>query len=438
MLTCHSGDFLTLLLGLELGSLAMAGLLAPRSIAGLRWLIIQALTMALTWLGVVCLYGAAGSLQWRELSLKAVAIFTKWGAGTTQKAVEILLTPELPLGMQGVEQLRDAAVTGMAPAALFIPGLLLVVAGLCLRMTLATGLAHAPWAWLLVRDGVLRLGVLGAMLHLFVGVLNSPRLTYPPYGWSLGLSLFAGREVVISGVAVLRAQNARVRVICTGLHHAGWWLLSLVAAGEIYAYAGLRFAGVRHESHYNWALESGEQVVAALFAMVVSTTIATAGLLASGSSQRTSFVTRVGQTLILLAFVGAPLSAVFCARGWGALAILNDSNTLVRGLVLVALASSVCVWVAWLPTLRAWWRAGVKPSPGQGKPRWSAALVVWMTVALSWGVGVVGLQVVQGLHTLSVGASMSVASRTRSRRVAAWEAAASSTQVDPSPAPVAQ
>ncbi|MGB1274602.1 MAG: hypothetical protein ACPG77_02540, partial [Nannocystaceae bacterium] len=275
MLACHSGDFLTLLVGLEIGSLAMAGLLAPRSIAGLRWLIPQALTMALTWLGVVFLYGAAGSLQWRELSLNAVAVFTKWGAGTTQKAVEILLMSELPLGIQGIEQLRDAAVTGMAPAALFIPGLILVVAGLCLRLTLTTGLAQAPWAWLLVRDGVLRLGVLGAMLHLLVSALNSPRLTYPPYGWSLGLSIVAGLVLVSSAIGVLRAHNPRVRVLCTGLHHAGWWVLSLVAAGEIYAYAGLRFAGVRHQGHYDWALETGEQVVAALFAMVASTTIAT-------------------------------------------------------------------------------------------------------------------------------------------------------------------
>lgn len=417
MLAAHAGDFISLVIGCEVSCLAVAGMLVQQPTSATRWLLVQAKAMACTWLGIALVYGAAGTLRWQELSLHAVTVFTKWGAGTTQKAVDILMMPNAPIGAGGIEQLRDAAVTGMAPAALFIPGLLLTLGGLCLRLGLFAGLERAPWPVLLVRAGIVRLGLLGAAIHLGVTVFNVPRLTYPPYGWSFGIGLAALLGLGLATFAVLRAPTIRRRVLLTGLHHVAFLCLCLVAAGELFAYAGLTFAGVRHETHYTWAVSSGEQVVSALMAFVASTTVSAIAVMAAPPTPgRGTLVGTVGRTLALLGFIGAPLSAVFFARGWAALAVLLDSNLFVRGLLVFACATSVVIWAAWLPTIAAMWRG----RQAGDEPGWGARVVLWTMVLMSWGAGLVANRVVDAAKYVSVGVSMHVESRTRGRWVGEW------------------
>ncbi len=423
MLAAHAGDFVTLSIGLEVACLALAGMLAPRAVAATRWMVPQAAAMAITWVGMALCYGGAGTLKWRDLSLQAVTVFTKWGAGTTQKAVEILLEPELPIAAGGIEQLRDAAVTGMAPAALFVPGLLLTFAGLSLRVGLFAGLRRASWSVFIARDGIVRLGAFGALFHLGITVVNVPRLTYPPYGWSFGLILACTVGLVLAAVGAFRAGDLRTRVLMTGLHQAACWGLALAAAGELFAYAGLTFAGVRHEAHYNWALESGEQVVAALGAMIASTAVATIGLMVVAPGRRAIGCCRrapilgIARTLLVLAFVGAPISAGFFARGWTTLAVLADSNLLVRVVLLVACVTTVAIWAAWLPIVATWWRSGGEDEVSVSKLQ--ACVALCMTVA-SYGAVTAAPTIHAYSRFWSIGASMHGDSTTRSRRVGEW------------------
>ncbi|MCA9695813.1 MAG: hypothetical protein KC636_39920, partial [Myxococcales bacterium] len=271
-LAAHAVDLGLVLVGLELAALAVIPLLVsagPKGhVTGLRWLMPHALTTALLLLGIALVFGATGVTTLPQLGGRLTAVFTGWGAGNVQKAVEILSLPRVPIGDDAIAHLRDAAVKGMAPAALFLPGILLIIAGLLARLgvvplhrALVGVYARASPSAGVALDVLVRLAPLVALIRALPGGLNTARLVQAPYGWIVPIVSVALLCLVIAGLAAAREGDPRRLVAWATLHVAGWLLIGLAAAGDYYAHAGVRMASMLPE-HYAWGMGSGDGALA--------------------------------------------------------------------------------------------------------------------------------------------------------------------------------
>ncbi|MEZ4384222.1 MAG: proton-conducting transporter membrane subunit [Nannocystaceae bacterium] len=408
MLTIHAVDLLPMVAGLEIGALGLVALLgrdpAARP-AALRWLVGQGILSATLLFGVALIVAATGTTAIAEIGGRAAMIFTRWGAGPAQIAVD-LLTSGVPIPEALEGEARRRAVTAMAPAALFLPGMLLVFASLALRFGVAFGhrlltLAYdraAPMALVLIAG--LRLAALVALLRLFVAGLHVPRQLFAPYGWSTPAVLLIAATLAVGGVIALRGRELRRWLAGQAIVSGGWLLLAALAAANFYAHAGLRGGSLTVMDHHEWGLASGDAAVAAILGLALAEGLAAAGLAAivaavgdprargplalRGLARRRPLVGGAA-ALLLLALVGAPPTAVFIARFELLLATITDTNLPVRVLVGVAMLAAVLVAAGALRHLAALFArpaAGEEPAPTRAA---SAVAVVAAALVLLAG-----------------------------------------------------
>lgn len=409
MLAVRAGDWGTLIAGLELAVLACGLCLAGAGDAGGRraardWLLGQGLGAGILWLGVALVVGATGTTGLHDLGGRVGAVFLRWGANTTQAAVDLLLgNNPLPAGLAA--HARDAAVEGMAPAAMFIPGVLLVLAGLLARAGVfpllagrtavagRTGLAGVVGVELVVRTAAI-----AALLRVFVSALHVPRVVFAPYGWGTAAAAIGGASVVVCALAAARAADLRRLIAWGGAAQAGLAVLALAAAANFVAHAGLRTGGVQLDESYVWGHGAGEAAVAAVLAGQAIFVLAAAGALAGAGAAdggrgvaglaglaRRSPLAAASLAVCLLALIGAPPTGGFAARVALTLAIFEDSNPAIRaGLAAGALGTAILGW-AYLRALL------VTLSPGEGPaPRRAGTLVAAVIAALLLGSGLWG------------------------------------------------
>lgn len=408
MVTARAGDWATLLAGIELAALA-TGLCvaASRDDAGERpggpaardWLMGQAVGAGIVWLGVGLVVAATGTVRLHELGGRIGSVFLRWGASTAQAAVDVLQGPEaLPPGL--IAHARDAAVEGMAPAALVIPGVLLLVAGLIARagvlplragrLTGRTGLTGFVAAELVVR-----VAAIAAMLRVLVAVLHAPRVVYAPYGWGTAAAVIAGLSALACASAALRAADLRRLLAWAGGVQASLATLAIAAAANFVAHAGLRAGGLQLDDHYVWGHSAAEAAVAAVLAGQVVFTLAALGVLACAAAVdtgrgmvdlaglgRRSPVLAVALVVCVLALIGAPPTAGFAARALLVTAVLEDSNVLVQAMLGAGVVASALLAWALLRVIAA----GLAPGDGP-RPARRPAAVALVLAALLLGTG---------------------------------------------------
>ena len=436
MLCAHAGDLTVLVAGLELACLAAAVLLwlgrdpaAAGGHAAWTWLMGQALAAGLWWLGLALIYGATGTTRLAELGGRVGAVFLRWGANTTQAAVD-LLQSSAPL-VPGLEaQARDAAVIGAAPAMLLVPGIALALAGLLARLgaaPLQLGLAaivqragSSGAAAVLV---LVRLAAAAALLRLFVGVLHAPRLVYAPYGWGTAVAVLGGVGAVVGAVLAARQAELRRLLAWATVAHSGLVLLGLVAAADFYAHAGARSRGVRISDHVDWGQSAGDLAVAAVLLMFAVHALACLGLLAAQAAfdrgrglvdfaglGRRAPLAAVAVALCLLGLAGAPPTGGFIARLLLLQAGLEDSNLLVRAaLAAGVLASAALAWAC----LRVFALLWAEPAGELASGRGWARLVLAVLSAMVLGTGLFGQMSVEAARAAAAGAGLSPASAAR-------------------------
>jgi NADH-quinone oxidoreductase subunit N len=465
MVVGHAVDLLTIVCGLELAGLAVAALIGGRARGGrldpgTRWLLAHGLSAAILLMGLALIYGATGTLDLLRLSARLTALFTGWAAGNVQKAVEILQLPQLPIGGDAVLHLRDAAVKGTAPAAFFILGLLLTLAGLLSRLgvwLLHRGVpavyASAEAGALVLCDSVLRLAGALALIRVLPGTLNTARLVYAPYGWTVPLATFALLTFIVPALALARGRVDLRRLLGWGaLYHGGWILLGVIAAGDFYAHAGLRPGGLLVGNSHEWGMLSGDRVVAGVLLVAVAVALAGAGVLAAAvalgesralterelddRNERTDLPsegaawlrgafhrqpwTAGALALCLLSWASAlPLTAGFAGRAALVMSALADSNPMVRALVVVGLLGGLVIALGVVRVLRVMLEpaeAGVnealeRPSRRRGDAAVAAVAVVAALLSLVLGSG--GLRVWNPFVRATAASSLPLAAETR-------------------------
>lgn len=425
MLAARAGDWPTLLVGLELATLATGVCMAAsRDEAGGRevargWLLGQGVGAAILWLGIGLVVAATGTVKLHELGARIGSVFLRWGASTAQAAVDVLQGPEaLPPGL--IAHARDAAVEGMAPAALLIPGVLLVLAGLLARAgvwpLLAGRVAAAGRAGLtgfVAAELVLRTAAIAVLIRVFVGVLHAPRVVYAPYGWGSAATVIGGVSALACAIAAVRAADVRRLLAWAGAAQAGLAVLAIAAAANFVAHAGLRSGGLQLEVHYTWGHGAGEAAVAAALAGQVVFTLGALGVLAcaaavqagrgtvdlAGLGRRSPWLAG-GLAVCLLALIGAPPTAGFPARWMWMTAVLEDSNPLVRAM----LAAGTLGWALLGWALLRVLATALGPGDGE-RPRRGASAVTLIVAGMLLGTGLFG----HGLWRMAEEASAGVA-----------------------------
>ena len=471
MVAVHALDLMTVVIGLEIAGLAIAPLLGrggaedPDERPDVRWLVSHGVSAAILLMGLALLYGATSTLDLMQLGAKLGALFTGWAAGTVQKAVEILQLPRLPIGDQGVAHLRDAAVKGTAPAALLIPGLLLTLAGLITRLGvvflhrgLPTVYTRAPLSSVVICEGVIRLAGVVALVRMLPGSLNTPRLVYAPYGWTVPLGTVALFTLILGALGAARwrddetdsdstsdstststssSSGLREFMAWSSLYNAGWILLGLIAAGDFYAHAGLRSGGFQVSQSYEWGMDSGDRAMVGVLLFAVSAAIASLGVFAASSSiegrglrglaRRRPWLA-LGLATCLLSWIGAPLTGGFAGRAALVLAGVIDNNAMVRALVVAAALGGVVVALRGLQLLLELLREGSEETSEKTSEKTSEetsektaaprgpAIALLVASALSLVLGVGGARVWQPFVEASVGTSLKLGSKARATR----------------------
>lgn len=300
----HAGDLLTLLVGGEVAAVsAVAGALVEADDDDARALVGPAiravgLSALLTGLGVALIYGATASVTIHGapevgiagLSARVASVFTQWGAVQNyalalEEAAAAGGVESLPPGM--AYQFRAKVVTGMAPAALFLPGMVVLAAGALSKTPLlpfgGTG-RRMYWsreygAGVSVLAGVLvPLVGFGVLARVFVPVLHASRLVREPYGWVGPLPLLLVVTALVAGAAAVRQRDA-ARI-------AGWLstgAASIVVAAFVVAasFAGRgspRGAMVASAFEQSWARVAAESAFASGLASLACWGLASAAL----------------------------------------------------------------------------------------------------------------------------------------------------------------
>lgn len=426
MLAVRAGDWGTLLAGLELAVLAAGLCLAGSDDPGGRraarvWLWGQGLGAGILWLGVGLVVGATGTTGLHDLGGRVGAVFLRWGANTSQAAVDLLLGGNtLPAGL--VAHARDAAVEGMAPAAMFIPGALLILAGLMVRAgvfpLLAGRIAVAGRAGLtgfVAVELVVRVAAIAALVRVFVAALHVPRVVFAPYGWGTAAAAIGGASALACGIAAARAADLRRLLAWGGAAQAGLAVLAIAAAANFVAHAGLRSGGLQIDDSYVWGHGAAEATVAAVLAGLAVGSLAAVGALAVASAAdggrgvpglaglgRRAPLAAAGLAVCLLALIGAPPTGGFVTRVALALVVFEDTNVAIRAaLAAGAIGAALLAWAHLRALL-------VALSPGEGPaPRRAGAWVGAAIAALVLGAGLWG----QGFMAMAEEAAAGVAFR---------------------------
>lgn len=296
----HAGDLLTLFVGAELASVSAVGAALVESERGAARALLGpaarqlSLGAIFTGLGVALIYAATSSLAIHGdpqsgvsgLGGRLVSVFTQWGAVQSQALALENMPADRPLPSGVIYQFKSKVVTGMAPAALFIPGMLALLVGALGRTLLLPfgGLSRRlMWssdhgAGVSVLAGVLTpLVGFGILLRVFVGVLHAARLVREPYGWVGPLPLLALLTAILAGAVAVRQRDA-MRIVGWLATGTSSLIALLVVTTASFAGRGTPRGAVTSAFERDWARVATDLAHAATLMSLVGWAIASAAL----------------------------------------------------------------------------------------------------------------------------------------------------------------
>jgi NADH-quinone oxidoreductase subunit N len=377
-LTCiHAGDLLVMWLGVEL--LGIAALLTsfadPDSVSNrhrraalLGHMIPAAIVSCLMLLGIALIYAALGTTSLDGFARAATKVFAQWGG--TQRWVTVIERYGAEIAEQdpaALQQARSEIVHGLAPAALFLPGVLLVLAGLLTKLGLLPfarrrelveqAPLHASALW----STLATVALTAVLLRVYAGALNSPRLANEPYGWTGALPTVALLTGVWASVAALRQRRLSRAVALLSAVQVSLLLLGIVAATSFHGHIGVGARYLAPEYETLWARLAGDEAVASVLILLVAHVIAALGCFAALAANRgamgpelrmqnwSGMAKRRPQLALvfavcLLSLVGLPPLAGFVGK-LGILRALAEHSEMRWMIAVVALELGVCACV---------------------------------------------------------------------------------------------
>ncbi|PRQ02069.1 NADH-quinone oxidoreductase subunit N [Enhygromyxa salina] len=378
LICIHAGDLLVVWLGVELLTIAalltmFAGHDAVADPAKRNALLIQlvpgAVISCLILLGVALLYAAIGTTSLDGFGRATTQVFARWGA--VQRWVSILDRFGAEIAQQdpaALQQAHNEIVRGVAPAALFLPGLLLVLGGVLTKLGLLPFARRrelveesplhvtALWSTLAV------VALVAVLLRVFVGALHSPRLVNEPYGWTGALPSVALISGLWAALAAVRQRRLSRVVALLALVQLSLLILAVVAAANFHGHIGVGARYIAPESEILWAKLAGDEAYASVLILLATHVIAAVGCFAAIGASRgfrgpevrmqhwAGMATRrpglaLGFAICLLSLVGLPPLAGFVAK-LGVLRALVEHSAMRWMVVVVAFELALCAWVA--------------------------------------------------------------------------------------------
>ncbi len=375
MILNHATDLVAVFLGIETMSIAIYVLVGARwnsrasAEAALKYFIMGAFSSGILLMGIALLYGATGTTNLDKLATAVSQVFTQWGAA--QPYVELVLQsdaarlagdPVPPI--DAVRAAVDKSVVGMAPAALFVPGMLLLLAALLFKVSAVPFHMWTPDAYegaptpttAFMAAGV-KIGGFAALLKVFVGSMATQRLATAPYGWTSIVAVIALLTMTVGNFAAVRQSNVKRLLAYSSIAHVGYILVGVVAAANFYGHA-FAIGTMRPADQIEWSRLTGDFSVAAVIFYILTYAVATLGAFAcvswygankvegntahewSGLAQRHPAMA-LGLTICLLSLMGMPPTVGFFGKVGLFRAALENDNIMMRVLVVAALLNSV-------------------------------------------------------------------------------------------------
>lgn len=373
----HAGDLMIVWLGVEL--LGIAALLVsfadPDSVANrhrrgalLVQMIPSVVISCLMLLGIALIYAALGTTSLDGFARAATKVFAQWGG--TQRWVLIVERYGAELAQQdpaAMQQARSEIVHGLAPAALFLPGMLLLLGGLLTKLGLLPfarrremveqAPLHASALW----STLATVALTAVLMRVYAGALNSPRLANEPYGWTGALPTVALLTGVWASLASLFQRRLSRVVALLSLVQVSLLLLGIVAATSFHGHIGVGARSLAPEYEMLWARVTGDEASASVLILLATHVLATLGCFAalaasqgpSGPQLRMQHWSGMAKrrpglalafAICLLSLVGLPPLAGFVGK-LGVLRALAEHSAMRWMIGVVALELGVCAWV---------------------------------------------------------------------------------------------
>lgn len=449
----HAGDLIVLWLGVEL--LAIAALLIHLADTDSRHAVIVqlipgAVISCLMLLGIAMIYAALGTTSLDGFARAATRVFAQWGG--TQRWVLVVerfgdeLATKDPAALM---QARSEIVHGLAPAAMFIPGMLLLLGGLLARLGLLPFarrrelVEDAPLHVVALWSTLAAVAVTAALVRVYAGGLHSPRLVNEPYGWTGALPTIT---VLSGGWAALAATRQRrlTRVVSLlALVQLSLVVLGVTAAANFHGHIGVGARYIAPEHEALWSKLAGDEAFASVLILLVTHVIAALGCFAAISASRgfrgpdvrmqhwSGMAARrpwlaLAFGLCLLSLVGLPPLAGFVGK-LGVIRALAEHSAMRWMIVVVALELGVCGWVALRIIATMLFGDDDVSEPGErATPSPWPGRIAYLAAALSLGLGIGGQSLIAFVRLPAAGASFEAGDPDRlnwlERRRASWDA----------------
>jgi NADH-quinone oxidoreductase subunit N len=424
-LLVHAGDLVIVVAGAELTGLAIVLLAAmgPDRRVAARMFSHHALSSVLLVLGVALLHAGVSATDLAGLGSRAAAVFNQWGA--VQPYVEPLEAGlELPSGVAA--QFRGRVIQGMASAALFVPGMLFLLAGLGARLGLVPlhrvrdpAVAGLPVALAGFVVLVEPLAFAAPLLRVFLANFDTARLVAEPYGWTGPLPFLGFCTLAWAGVSALRERGLVRLVALLSACVMGHVVIGISAAASFYGHRAAVSRGVTPTLEASWAQLAGDGALTGVLLTLGTWVLAGGGLLAAAAAVR-----RDGAPVRLEAWAGLgrarpglAWSIAACAAslaaippllggvaGWLTLRALLEHSALRWLAVPVALAHVLELWVLVRVILVVFARRAPaeRPPEVERRPERIAALLAIAGVVGGLAAGAV----IDGARLAAAGASM--------------------------------
>ncbi len=373
----HAGDLIVVWLGIELLTMAtIVAMLATHDAvdspakrgALLGQLVPQAVASALMLLGIALVFSALGTTSLESFSVEVTQTFARWGG--VQRWVGLLERYGDEIAARDpamLDQGHSEIVRGLAPAALLLPGLSLMLIGVLAKLgvlpfarrrsLVQSGPLHVTALW----STVASVALISVLLRFFVGALHSPRLVNDPYGWTGALPLIALATGGWAAIAALQQRRlTRVITLLTTVQ-LSLILFGIVAAANFHGHIGVGARTLASEQELLWSKVAGDRAFAAVLVVMVAHVVASVGAFAAVASSRgfrgpevrmqhwAGMASRrpglaLAFSICLLSLVGLPPLAGFVGK-LGLMRALAEHSALRWAAVLAALELSLCAWV---------------------------------------------------------------------------------------------
>jgi NADH-quinone oxidoreductase subunit N len=434
----HAGDLISAWLGIELlGLSGLVLLLASHDAAGspskramlLRQLIPALLGSALLMFGIALIYAALGTTSLDGFGRAVTRVFAQWGG--IQRWVLLLERHGAEVAQTDPamhQQAHAEIVRGMAPAALFLPGMLILLAALLAKLGLWPFVRRreldedAPLHVAALRSTVVVVALMVVLLRVFVGGLHAPRMVNEPYGWTGALPSLALATGTLAVLVALRQRRLPRIVACLGLLQISLLVLGACVAANFQGRIGPGARAIAPNHEIVWSRLVADETFAAVLIVLIAHTIALVGCHAAIAAGRGHLGPEVRMqhwagmasrrpglaaafSVCLLSLVGLPPLAGFVGK-LALLRSLAEHSGMRWMIVVIAIQLAIAAWVA-LRVIAAMFSGdgtvsepGVRHEPGPWPARVAAAAAL-----LSLGLGIDGQRLFELTRLPAAGSS---------------------------------